>query len=725
MKGTWLFLLLAAVLTPQTTAPRKAPARATTKSAQKIGTQKSEEAAKKAPAPAASVTEYDLALKIPPRGIVKLPPFEQFSLDNGLRILLNTDHELPQMHGTLLVRAGRIHAPDGMQAVPQMVADALRAGGTRGFVGQKFDDRLTELGAKLQFDVGPVVTTIRFSAPSASAEKVIELVQKLLTEPAYPLEAIEAAQAHVHTLVDRRNNDLLQSARNNATRPYFSPATPFFRPLEHEGIDGIGREELRDFQTSWYLPSNAVLAVSGDISRQNVLTLSNWPRGTLRPEPKLLLAPPKATTLYVANLNKSGKGAFVVAMLAGRPALREVAAFHIAAELFGRGFDTAEQNRQSSWELVFDNHLEPLPTGDSVFQIRGTTRASTLTGSIQIAMRELSRLTSGDFTNQQLAQAKDQYLRKLAERYPYRKEILEDAAQLLLDGMKPESGVQVWQESLLVTKADITKALHLLKPSQAVVSVIGETFGQLQPFTDLRLPTENIETSIAAARPVPPRSDAAGLEQARRWLTKLRGAMGGDTKVSQIRSFRATLNGTVRIREGIVPVSFSQMWIAPNVFRQEQTLPSGKVTAFYDGKIGWLSANQNIAALLSHVVGQLQGNLFRLPWQIGLSGTDPKITLGYLGSGTVLIQDDSGNSVRAFLDEETGLLLRTRYTVPQASGSPTQVEDRFSEWVDAGAGLQIPTRIVTFQGGYPVRDLKMERFEINGNLTIQEIEKKP
>ena len=38
-------------------------------------------------------------------------------------------------------------------------------------------------------------------------------------------------------------------------------------------------------------------------------------------------------------------------------------------------------------------------------------------------------------------------------------------------------------------------------------------------------------------------------------------------------------------------------WIEPTNFRQDSTLPAGRVTAYTDGKVGWISTPQGWGAL--------------------------------------------------------------------------------------------------------------------------------
>jgi len=79
------------------------------------------------PAPAAPATPTYKTLKYPPLPQVKIPEPAEFTLSNGMRVLLLEDHELPLVRGVAMIHmpcslstdaATTVHSPSSIQQPP-------------------------------------------------------------------------------------------------------------------------------------------------------------------------------------------------------------------------------------------------------------------------------------------------------------------------------------------------------------------------------------------------------------------------------------------------------------------------------------------------------------------------------------------------------------------------------------------------------------------------------
>lgn len=64
--------------------------------------------------------------------------------------------------------------------------------------------------------------------------------------------------------------------------------------------------------------------------------------------------------------------------------------------------------------------------------------------------------------------------------------------------------------------------------------------------------------------------------------------MGGLDRLKAVNDFMMASEGSYWRGRMTTSIKQTDWWMAPGVFRQRQVLPIGEVTAFYDGKIGWL-----------------------------------------------------------------------------------------------------------------------------------------
>src|SRR5438552_16453409 len=85
------------------------------------------------------------SLKYPPLPQVKIPEPAEFTLSNGMRVLLLEDHELPLIRGLALIRTGNLLDPSDKRGLAQVMADVLRSGGTKAKTGDQIDEELENI----------------------------------------------------------------------------------------------------------------------------------------------------------------------------------------------------------------------------------------------------------------------------------------------------------------------------------------------------------------------------------------------------------------------------------------------------------------------------------------------------------------------------------------------------------------------------------------------------
>ena len=89
-------------------------------------------------------------LKYPPLPQVKIPEPAEFTLSNGMRVLLLEDHELPLIRGLALIRTGNLLDPSDKRGLSQVMADVLRSGGTKAKTGDQIDEELENIAGSVE-----------------------------------------------------------------------------------------------------------------------------------------------------------------------------------------------------------------------------------------------------------------------------------------------------------------------------------------------------------------------------------------------------------------------------------------------------------------------------------------------------------------------------------------------------------------------------------------------
>jgi hypothetical protein len=165
-------------------------------------------------------------------------------------------------------------------------------------------------------------------------------------------------------------------------------------------------------------------------------------------------------------------------------------------------------------------------------------------------------------------------------------------------------------------------------------------------------------------------------------------------------------------------------WITPTAFRQDATLPSGRVTAYTDGKIGWISTPQGWGPLAGAQRSQVFGDLFRVYYRLLLSDRVEGRTVNAIDDTSVQITDTTGQVTSLEFDPQSHLPKRASYDTQQAAGAPIYSEDLYEDFRDVG-GIKVPFKITINQGGRKFSDVVVKDYKINTGLVPLELGRRP
>jgi len=243
-------------------------------------------------------------LSYPPLAFA-IPEVEQIELANGLRIYLREDSELPLVQVTAMIGAGTLAAPRELTGFGELFAATLRTGGTTIMPAAPLEERLDLLAADLSCDMGPYTTQLGLSVRRDDLAEGLALLGDLLRRPAFAGDKLELARSKAREAVRRRNDDPDGIAERLLMAALY-PAHPLGDSPTDSSLTAITRDQLVAFQRAHFAPDNLWLAVSGDVSRGELLPLlerlfGDWPRADGATVPLPPLVPPQAGLLQVVT----------------------------------------------------------------------------------------------------------------------------------------------------------------------------------------------------------------------------------------------------------------------------------------------------------------------------------------------------------------------------------------------------------------------------------------
>ena len=211
---------------------------------------------------------------IGPPPALKLPEIQKSALSNGLPVWIVELHKVPVVNVTLVVRAGGAADPAGKFGLASLTADMLDEG-AGGRDALQLADAVDYLGANLSTSSSADAATVDLHVPVARLGDALPIMADVALRPTFPETELKRVRQDLLT-------SLLQAADNPAALVQFAFPRLVYGPTHRYGtasmgtaasINGITVADLRQFHSARYLPSNAVVIVTGDVSAAAVLPL--------------------------------------------------------------------------------------------------------------------------------------------------------------------------------------------------------------------------------------------------------------------------------------------------------------------------------------------------------------------------------------------------------------------------------------------------------------------
>ncbi|WP_198115940.1 M16 family metallopeptidase [Massilia rhizosphaerae] len=204
-----------------------------------------------------------------------LPQGESFKLPNGLTVIFHPNPALPLVAAELVVKSGSGANPSDQPGLAGYTAQMLQEGtATRSAPG--IADEIAQLGAFLGTTASNDASTVSLLALRSTFPQALDVLADVVQHPAFPTAEVERQRAaRLGELTQQRDDPALVAAVAAAGALY-GPNHPYgYGQLGTEpAIRATTREDLVRFWRRHYLPGNAALVVSGDITLDELRALA-------------------------------------------------------------------------------------------------------------------------------------------------------------------------------------------------------------------------------------------------------------------------------------------------------------------------------------------------------------------------------------------------------------------------------------------------------------------
>lgn len=412
-----------------------------------------------------------------------LPPFQEATLANGVRVVLVESHRNPTVAFRLALPAGDTYDPAGKAGLASMVAGLL----TKGAGTRSADDiavAIERAGGMLVAGTDDDFLSIYGSVLSSATPLAFELLGDVIARPTFSEQEFTLARTQT-----------LSGLQLNASNPGYL-ASRFFREQLYGAhpygvtttastVRAIVRADLQAFHTARLRPRGALLVVAGDISMSQLTTLANkafagWTGAPgLSPQMSMAKGVPSRTATEIVLIHRPGsvQSNLLVGNLALGPADSARFAAEIATQIVGGGSDGrlfTILREQKSWTYGAYAGLTR-PRGIGRFEANAEVRTEVTDSALVEMLTQLRRIGTEPITAKELEDKRG----AMVGSFPLSIETPQGLAALVafvkLYGL-PANYLQTYRTRMAaITPAQVsTAARRVIRPQQALIVVVGD-----------------------------------------------------------------------------------------------------------------------------------------------------------------------------------------------------------------------------------------------------------
>jgi len=207
---------------------------------------------------------------------------EQFTLANGMTLIVKPDRRAPTAIHMLWVRVGAMDEVDGTSGVAHVLEHMLFKG-TPSVPAGEFSRRVAALGGRENAFTGQDYTGYFQQIPADRLQEVMRLEADRFANNQWPdqefTKELEVVKEERRLRTEDNPRALLYEALNAAA----FQASPYRRPVVGwmSDLEAMTPQDARDFFHRWYVPANAAVVVVGDVDVDRVRQLAEQIYGRL------------------------------------------------------------------------------------------------------------------------------------------------------------------------------------------------------------------------------------------------------------------------------------------------------------------------------------------------------------------------------------------------------------------------------------------------------------
>jgi zinc protease len=436
------------------------------------------------------------------------PQTADISLSNGLTGFFIEDHEIPVVDVVLLVKT---YFPDRAKyGINEMARWAMRNGGTATWPADKLNDELEFLAATIEIyggsggggmfggrggssgPAGDLSTTVAVNCLKKDLPHVLEIVADLLMNPAFPNDKIDMKRKTMLEDILRRNDEPNAVAGREFAKLVYGDH-PYSWETTTASVNAITRDDLVGFHSTYFHPNNAIVGISGDVTKDEITDLlekafADWRKAdvTIPKVPDITKAPAPSVNYTFMDINQTYVSIGHLGINSNNP---DRCAVNIMNFILGGGSFTSwitEQVR-SDEGLAYSaySRFSSDAFAKGIFTAAAQTKADATSRATTIIIEQIKKMRDTGPTAEEVKKAVDSYVNSQVFDNESKTQVVRRLMQLRFEGRPLDTPQKDMETYAKLTVADIKAAAgKYLQPDKLTMLFVGNAKLFDRPLSD-------------------------------------------------------------------------------------------------------------------------------------------------------------------------------------------------------------------------------------------------
>ena len=224
-----------------------------------------------------------------PAPAVKFPDVQEFTLSNGLKVILAQRTTVPVVSMNLVMDAGFAADQTTKPGTARLAMNMIREG-TKTRNSIQISDELLNIGASLNSYSTLDNSNITMTALKSNFDKSLDLYTDVLLNPTFPEKDLERLKREQLLTIKQEQSQPVGMALRVLPKLIYGEGHAYSNPFSgsgtEESVAAITRNDLVKFHQTWFAPNTSTLLVVGDITADELkkkleTKLAGWKQRTV------------------------------------------------------------------------------------------------------------------------------------------------------------------------------------------------------------------------------------------------------------------------------------------------------------------------------------------------------------------------------------------------------------------------------------------------------------